>query len=140
MSVGLGWFILAEALIGAFWDGSSRWGPAAVSHALAVGGAGGVGSMGGATPGISYATATLLTIGYSLAALTITATLLTRRHQLNCTCQSARDARTTCRDRRAVRGASRQRGFATTTFPRHRRGSQRCAAGAGLAGAGYGVS
>jgi hypothetical protein len=81
-----------------------------VSHALAVGGAGGVGLTGGATPGISYATATLLTIGYSLAALTITATLLTRRHQLNCTCQSARDARTTGRDRRAVRGASGQRG------------------------------
>lgn len=37
VSVGLGWFILAEALIGAFWDGLSRWGPAAVSSALAAG-------------------------------------------------------------------------------------------------------
>jgi ABC-2 type transport system permease protein len=79
ISVGLGWFILAEALIGAFWDGLNRWGPAAVSVALATGGAGEVGMMGGATPGISYATATLLAIGYSLVALTITATLLTRR-------------------------------------------------------------
>lgn len=79
ISVGLGWFILAEALIGAFWNGLSRWGPAAVSNAIAAGGTGGVGMMGGATPGISYATATLLAISYSLLALTITATLLTRR-------------------------------------------------------------
>ena len=79
ISVGLGWFILAEALIGAFWDGLSRWGPAAVSNAIAVGGDGGASMMGGATPGISYATATLLAIGYSLAALSITATVLTRR-------------------------------------------------------------
>ncbi len=79
ISVGLGWFILAEALIGAFWNGLSRWGPAAVSVALATGGVGEIGIMGGATPGISYATAALLAIGYSLAALTITATVLTRR-------------------------------------------------------------
>ena len=79
ISVGLGWFILAEALIGAFWNGLSRWGPAAVSNAIAAGGTGGVGMMGGATPGISYATATVLAIGYSLLALTITSTVLTRR-------------------------------------------------------------
>lgn len=79
ISVGLGWFILAEALIGAFWDGLSRWGPAAVSDVLATGGAGASGMMGGAVPGISYATAILLAIGYSLAALTITSTVLTRR-------------------------------------------------------------
>jgi ABC-2 type transport system permease protein len=77
ISVGIGWFILAEALIGAFWDGLSRWGPAAASDALAAGG--GLGMMGGATPGISYATATVLAIGYSLLALTITSTVLTRR-------------------------------------------------------------
>jgi len=79
ISVGLGWFILAEALIGAFWDGLSRWGPAAVSSALAAGGAGGIGMIDGATPGISYATAILLAVGYSLLALTITSTVLARR-------------------------------------------------------------
>jgi ABC-type transport system involved in multi-copper enzyme maturation permease subunit len=79
ISVGLGWFILAEALIGAFWDGLSRWGPAAVSSALAAGGAGGAGMMVGDVPVISYATATLLAIGYSLVALTITSTVLARR-------------------------------------------------------------
>jgi ABC-2 type transport system permease protein len=77
ISVGLGWFILAETLIGTFWDGLSQWGPAAVSHTLAAGG--GVGMMGGAIPGISYATATLIAIGYSLLALTITATVLAKR-------------------------------------------------------------
>jgi ABC-2 type transport system permease protein len=79
ISVGLGWFILAEALIGVFWNGLSQWGPAAVSTALAAGGAGGIGMMGGATPGISYATAILLAVGYSLLALTITSTVLARR-------------------------------------------------------------
>lgn len=79
ISVGLGWFILAEALIGAFWDGLSRWGPAAVSTALAAGGAGGIGMIDGATPGISYATAIVLAVGYSLLALTITSTVLARR-------------------------------------------------------------
>jgi hypothetical protein len=34
--------------------------------------------MGGAAPGISYATAILLAVGYSLAALTITSTVLKR--------------------------------------------------------------
>jgi hypothetical protein len=33
----------------------------------------------GATPGISYATAILLAVGYSLLALTITSTVLARR-------------------------------------------------------------
>jgi ABC-2 type transport system permease protein len=79
ISVGLGWFILAEELIGAFWDGLSRWGPAAVSAALATGGAGGIGMFDDPAPSISYATAILIAIGYSLAALTITATVLTRR-------------------------------------------------------------
>lgn len=79
ISVGLGWFILAEALIGAFWDGLCRWGPAAVSNAIAAGGTGGATMMDGAAPGISHATAILLAIGYSLAALTITSTVLTRR-------------------------------------------------------------
>ena len=79
ISVGLGWFILAEALIGAFWDGLSRWGPAAVSTALAAGGSGGIGVIDGATPTISYATAILLAIGYSALALTITSAVLTRR-------------------------------------------------------------
>jgi ABC-2 type transport system permease protein len=79
ISVGLGWFILAETLIGAFWNGLSRWGPAAVSNALAAGGTGGVGMIDGAAPGISHTTAILLAIGYSLAALTITSTALGRR-------------------------------------------------------------
>ncbi len=79
VSVGLGWFILAETLIGAFWDGLARWGPAAVSTALAVGGTGRIGMFDGATPGISYATAILIAIGYSLLALTITSTVLARR-------------------------------------------------------------
>ena len=79
VSVGLGWFILAETLIGAFWDGLRRWGPAAVSSALAAGGAGRIGMFDGATAGISYATAIVLAVGYSLLALTITSTVLARR-------------------------------------------------------------
>lgn len=79
ISVGLGRFILAEAPIGAFWDGLSRWGPAVVSNAIAAGGTGWATMMDGAAPGISHATAILLAIGYSLAALTITSTVLTRR-------------------------------------------------------------
>jgi hypothetical protein len=69
----------SPSAIGAFWDGLSRWGPAAVSSALAAGGAGGIGMIDGATPGISYATAILLAVGYSLLALTITSTVLARR-------------------------------------------------------------
>jgi hypothetical protein len=73
------WFILAEALIGSFWDGLSRWVPAAVSSVLTAGSAGVSGMMGGATPGISYPTAILIAIGYSLLALAITSTVLARR-------------------------------------------------------------
>jgi ABC-type transport system involved in multi-copper enzyme maturation permease subunit len=79
ISFGLGWFILAEALIGAFWHGLSRWGPAALSSALAAGDAGGATMVSGTAPGISYATAALLAIGYSLLALTITSMALARR-------------------------------------------------------------
>lgn len=79
VSVGLGWFILAEAIIGAFWDGLDRWGQAGVSSALAAGGADRAGMFDGATAGISYATAILLVIGYSLIALTITSTVIVRR-------------------------------------------------------------
>jgi ABC-2 type transport system permease protein len=78
VSVGLGWFILAEPLIGAFWDGLSRWGPVAASDAVAAGAAGGAGMFGGATAEISYATATLLVTGYSLLAIA-TSTVLARR-------------------------------------------------------------
>jgi hypothetical protein len=46
ISVGAAWFILGEALIGTFWDSLAEWGPAAVTNALAVGGAGGAGMMG----------------------------------------------------------------------------------------------
>jgi ABC-type transport system involved in multi-copper enzyme maturation permease subunit len=79
ISVGLGWFILAETLLGAFWGGLSRWGPAAASNAIAVGGTDRVGMMGAAAPGISHATAILLALGYSVAALIITSTVLSRR-------------------------------------------------------------
>lgn len=79
ISVGVAWFILAEALIGTFWDSLSEWGPAAVTNALAVGGAGGAGMMGGAAPVITYATAALLAVSYGVLALGITSTVLTRR-------------------------------------------------------------
>jgi ABC-2 type transport system permease protein len=79
ISVGVAWFILAEALIGTFWDSLSQWGPSAVTNALAVGGAGGAGLMGGAAPVITYLTAALLALGYDVLATAITATVLARR-------------------------------------------------------------
>lgn len=69
--VGLVWFTLAAALIGSFWNGPSRWGPAAASSALAAGSTGASGRMGSATPGIRYATAILIALGYRLLAFTI---------------------------------------------------------------------
>jgi ABC-2 type transport system permease protein len=79
ISVGVAWFILAEALIGTFWDSLAEWGPAATTNALAVGGAGGAGLMGGAAPVLTYATAALLAVAYGVGALAITSTVLTRR-------------------------------------------------------------
>jgi hypothetical protein len=72
-------FILGEALIGAFWSGLSRWGPAAVSSTLAAGSTGGGAMFGRTAPTVSDVTVTLLAIGYNLLALALTATVLTRR-------------------------------------------------------------
>lgn len=79
ISVGVAWFILAETLIGAFWDSLNEWGPAAVTNALAVGGIGGAGSMGGAAPVIAYTTAALLALGYVILSVAISSTVLMRR-------------------------------------------------------------
>ncbi|HSM43650.1 MAG TPA: ABC transporter permease [Acidimicrobiia bacterium] len=79
ISVGAAWFILGEALIGAFWDSLTEWGPAAVTNALAVGGAGGAGMMGGAAPVIVYTTAALLALGYVVLSVAISSTVLMRR-------------------------------------------------------------
>ena len=66
-------------LLGTFWDSLAEWGPAAVTNALAVGGAGGAGTMGGAAPVIAYSTAALLAIGYGVLSMAISATVLARR-------------------------------------------------------------
>jgi ABC-2 type transport system permease protein len=79
ISVGVAWFILAETLISSFWSSLAEWGPAAVTNALTVGGAGGAGAMGGPAPVIGYASAALLALGYGVAATAITATVLIRR-------------------------------------------------------------
>ena len=79
ISVGAAWFILGEMLIGSFWDGLGERGLAAVTNALAVGGAGGAGMMGGAPPTIAYATAGLLAIGYGVLSMVICSTVLVRR-------------------------------------------------------------
>jgi ABC-type transport system involved in multi-copper enzyme maturation permease subunit len=79
ISVGAAWFILGEVLLGTFWDSLAEWGPAAVTNALAVGGAGGAGAMGGAAPVIAYGTAALLAIGYGVLSLAISGTVLARR-------------------------------------------------------------
>lgn len=79
ISVGAAWFILGEALVGAFWTSLAEWGPAAVSNALAVGGAGGAGMMGGAAPVIAYTTAALFATGYVVLSLAISSTILARR-------------------------------------------------------------
>ena len=79
ISVGAAWFILGEVLLGTFWDSLAEWGPAAVTNALAVGGAGGAGTMGGAAPVIAYGTAALLAVGYGILSLAISGTVLARR-------------------------------------------------------------
>jgi hypothetical protein len=79
ISVGAAWFILGEALITAFWETLSEWGPAAVTNAIAVGGVGGAGMMGGPAPVIAYATALFLALGYGALSFAIAATVLVRR-------------------------------------------------------------
>jgi len=79
ISVGAAWFILGEVLLGIFWDSLAEWGPAAVTNALAVGGSGGAGAMGGAAPVIAYGTAALLALGYGVLSLAISGTVLARR-------------------------------------------------------------
>jgi hypothetical protein len=66
-------------LLGTFWDSLAEWGPAAVTNALAVGGAGGAGAMGGAPPVIAYSTAALLALGYGILSVVVSATVLARR-------------------------------------------------------------
>jgi ABC-2 type transport system permease protein len=79
ISVVAAYFILGEALITGFWDALGEWGPAAVSNALAVGGVGGAGMMGGAAPVIAYATAGALALGYGIVSVAISASVLARR-------------------------------------------------------------
>lgn len=79
ISVVAAYFILGEPLIRGFWDTLGEWGPAAVSNALAVGGSGGAGMMGGATPIIAYGTAAVLALGYGTLSIAISATVLARR-------------------------------------------------------------
>ena len=79
ISVGAAYFILGEALITGFWATLGKWGPSAVSNALAVGGTGGEGMMGGAAPVIAYATAAILALGYVIGSVAISSTVLARR-------------------------------------------------------------
>ena len=79
ISVGAAWFILGEMLIGSFWDSLSVWGPAAITNALAVGGVGGAGMMGGAPPTITYATAGLVALGYAVLSMAICSTVFVKR-------------------------------------------------------------
>jgi hypothetical protein len=79
ISVVAAYFILGEALISGFWDTLARWGPSAVSNALAVGGIGGAGMMGGAAPVIAYATAATLGLAYAIASVAISAAILANR-------------------------------------------------------------
>jgi hypothetical protein len=72
-------FILGEAQIAGFWDTLARWGPSAVSNALAVGGMGGAGMMGGAAPVIAYATAAMLAFVYAIVSVSISAAILAGR-------------------------------------------------------------
>lgn len=71
ISTGVAWFILGEALVSAFWANLAEWGPAAVTNAFAVGGAGGPGLLGGPPPVIGYATAAALAVGYSTLSLVL---------------------------------------------------------------------
>jgi len=79
ISVVAAYFILGEALIAGFWDTLAQWGPSAASNALAVGGLGGAGMMGGAAPVIAYATAATLALVYAIVTVAISAAILTRR-------------------------------------------------------------
>jgi ABC-2 type transport system permease protein len=79
ISVVAAYFILGEALIAGFWDTLARWGPSAVSNALAVGGMGGAGMMGGAAPVIAYATAAMLAFVYAIVSVSISAAILAGR-------------------------------------------------------------
>jgi ABC-type transport system involved in multi-copper enzyme maturation permease subunit len=79
ISVGAAYFILGEALVTGFWDTLGQWGPSAVSNALAVGGTGGAGMMGGAAPVIAYATAGGLALGYVIVCLAISSMVLATR-------------------------------------------------------------
>jgi len=79
ISVVAAYFILGEALIAGFWDTLAHWGPSAVSNALAVGGIGGAGMMGGAAPVIAYATAATLALFYAIVSVAISAAILASR-------------------------------------------------------------
>ena len=83
ISVGAAYFILGEALIAGFWDTLGQWGPSAVSNALAVGGTGGEGMMGGAAPVIAYGTAAILAVGYGIVSVAVSSTTLARRDVTN---------------------------------------------------------
>ncbi len=79
ISVGAAYFILGEALVAGFWDSLGSWGPSAVANALAVGGTGGAGMMGGAAPVIAYATAGALAVGYGIVCVAVSSITLARR-------------------------------------------------------------
>jgi len=79
ISVGAAYFILGEALVTAFWSSLGSWGPSAVANALAVGGAGGAGMMGGPAPVITYGAAALLAVGYLIGSGAISGAVLARR-------------------------------------------------------------
>lgn len=78
ISVGAAYFMLGESLISTFWKALGEWGPAAVSNALATGGAAGT-SLGAVRPDVAYATAAILAVGYGLVSLAISSIVLARR-------------------------------------------------------------
>lgn len=78
ISVGAAYFILGEALIGAFWKPLGEWGPSAVATVVATGGAAGM-NLGAPRSGITYATAALLALGYAAVSVAVSSTVIARR-------------------------------------------------------------
>lgn len=78
IALGAAYFMLGESLVSTFWEPLGEWGPAAVTNALATGGAAGT-SLGAVRPAIGYATAAILALGYGIVAVAISSAVVARR-------------------------------------------------------------
>ena len=78
ISVGAAYFVLGEALIGAFWKPLGEWGPSAVATVVATGGAAGM-NLGAPRSGVAFATAALLALCYGLVSVAVSAMVVARR-------------------------------------------------------------